>query len=93
MRQSSRRKERKVRKRGNETGESDNVEKGEKTETDENESGEGRKITTETRTAHVMCKNTLGREGHDSHTQQQKQKDASKGSMSSKRPQVGNTDW
>ena len=41
--------------------ESDNdVEKGVMTETEENEIGEVRKITTETRTTHVICKNTLG---------------------------------
>ena len=55
-------------------GESDNdVEKGEKTETDEKESGEGRKITTETRTVHVMWKNSL-LGGHDSHNNKRKRK-------------------
>ena len=40
----------------------------------------------------MSCAKTPGRGGHDSHTQQQKQKDTSKESMSSKWPQVGNTD-
>ena len=78
--------------RGNKTGESDNdVEKGEKTETDEKESGEGRKITTETRTAHVMWKNSLW--GGEWGSRQSHTTTNAKGSISSKRPQVGNTDW
>ena len=72
VRQSSRRKERKVRKRGKETCESDNdEEKGEKTETEGKDMGEGRKRSTEATTSgnkdnscHVE-KQHLG--GHGSH--------------------------
>ena len=60
-----------------------------KTETEEKESGEEREKTTETRTVHVMWKNSLwGGESQQSDTTTN-----AKGSISSKRPQVGNTDW